>query len=198
MSIPVLESFSTFSNQTAVAANSVDKPSGTVEGDLIVFCYTLQGTAGVTPPEGAVQVITETSDIQSYIFYLKAGASEPASYEFTDANHRVLIFALRISGVELRDPINASVSGGPGITSTANVQLPSITTTIDDCLVIDHVARRYGEAVTYSPNNGGVTKITQLNEASLSGAVGWLDLPLATTTSGNEDWVISPVETFYQ
>ena len=72
-------------SSSALETLTIDKPTGTIEGDLIIasICHDTHDIV-VTPPVGftAMSTITNTTTMEVDTFYKEAGASEPADYEF--------------------------------------------------------------------------------------------------------------------
>ena len=84
---PVLENWSVANLTTNVQSITINKPSGTAEGDLLVALMTTDaGSNALSPPDGTWTAITGnigTVDTTSRAWQKIAGASEPASYTFT-------------------------------------------------------------------------------------------------------------------
>jgi len=128
--VPVVESQTDF-EELAASSFTVDKPTGTVENDLLLI-------AGIdVDSETALSVSGFTTigsgDVDGFSYYLAykvAGASEPASYTVT-ANS-VGSFSVgslfRISGINTTDPIDASVFN-PTVLTRTDIPSPAITTT---------------------------------------------------------------------
>lgn len=81
-------SSATGTNPAGVNASAItcNKPSGTLEGDLMVAI--LSGAVGaITAPAGWTEMasLTDTTVLRSAIFTKRAGGSEPANYTFTFA-----------------------------------------------------------------------------------------------------------------
>lgn len=100
-SFPVVESFSTTSSDAAASSFTIDKPSGTVSGDILLLSVAFGGTssAAVTLLSGWTRLSPDTNRVDHCLFKV-AGGSEPASYTFdytvTTGRHAVVLH--RISG----------------------------------------------------------------------------------------------------
>ena len=75
---------------------TVNKPSGTAEGDLMIVFMGVYTDPGVSPPSSAgwtefawSPVVSSGSDVYTYFFYKVAGSSEPSTWDFL-ADGRVL------------------------------------------------------------------------------------------------------------
>jgi len=82
-----------------------------------------------------------------------AGASEPASYTTSVSGFAWNTGLIRISGANTTTPINASAVGTRTTSSTPS-NAPSVTTTLNNCLIVSFAAAAdtgYGGAVPPSP-----------------------------------------------
>jgi peptidoglycan/xylan/chitin deacetylase (PgdA/CDA1 family) len=139
---------------TSSAANSshgastivIEKPSSTVEGDLLLAGITFNGGSAktITPPPGWTLVLRtddrdtgfgdNADDIGLASYYKFAGASEPVNYSWgISVSDRAAGGIIRYTGVDASNPINA-LSGSAGIDSSADA--PSVTTTADNSMVV--------------------------------------------------------------
>lgn len=124
----------------------ITKPTGTASGDVLVALF-FNGNTGtaqaISAPDGSW---TEATSPGSYtdganwqgvwhIFWKVAGGSEPDTYTFWHyyTNTEVILYAL--TGANTTTPIapTATFYQGTGTTATS----PSITTTVDNSLIID-------------------------------------------------------------
>lgn len=119
---------------------TINIPSGTVQGDLLL-CYFLTfteagyGTPTHEPPAGWTKVIERTSDIYfsgaviGAIYYKIATNSEPSTYVWGNSlSTRTFgnVVMLRISGVDTSNPIHTSASTNT-ISPASNYIFPSVT-----------------------------------------------------------------------
>jgi hypothetical protein len=118
---------------------SVNKPAGTVDGDiLIAVCGLDAGTAnGMTNPTGWTQV-RDDNDAGSVTLGMrilrKVASGEPASWSFTGAGTDVAVWIGAYSGGDTVTPTDGS-NGGPVATSTT-ITAPTVTPTLTDDLLI--------------------------------------------------------------
>lgn len=141
--------------RTAVVPSStsinVFKPTGTVEGDLLVAfvgIYTAVGVGDVNTPSGWNSIRTDTvTNNRVRSFYKTATASEPASYTFTftATQDRASAEAHRINATHATTPIDAHA----GATVTAadldpDPSAPAVTTVSSNCLVLAYLYHDHG------------------------------------------------------
>lgn len=110
--------------RTTSSSVIVNKPTGTVEGDLMI-AFIMAGSSGVTPtyPSGWTQSILDTTGNNSgAVAYKVAGASEGASYTFTVGGS----FGRNVQIVTIRNAKNLTV-GTYDEGSDATLVAPSIT-----------------------------------------------------------------------
>jgi hypothetical protein len=138
---------------SSAAANSVvvNKPTGTVDGDLMlaIFCHAT-GTTDVSlaAPAGWTMIGSAgvNGDLNGKAWYHVA-ASEGASYTFTSStsNDGVIMIA-SYSGVDTTTPINTSAQNYPASTSaTCSI---AVTTTAANCMLVMFVIADTGATET--------------------------------------------------
>jgi len=151
---------------TAVLASdgrslTINKPTGTVQGDLLLAAISVDGTPNVSPPTGwtTIREGNSGSQVRLEVYYKVAGASEPSSYTFRWSRYNLRQAAgaiLRYSGVDTTNPINAS---GIGSGTTISPTAPSVTTTVTDTMVV----RIYGaddDDLSASPYRDGRVELS--------------------------------------
>jgi type II secretory pathway pseudopilin PulG len=190
---------------------TVNKPSGTAAGDLLIACFVSDGSWGTTlsaitfpPPKpndwkliqgGAANPSGNTPCFG--VWYKIAGASEPATYTFACSSPQELYIAiLRYTGHDPTTPINASAIANSGGSTTPTA--PNVTTTVDGCRILrafgaddddtpytspaGHVERYNGKSGTGSGTCGGAgADVTQTS----AGATG----TAAFTQNASEEWM---------
>lgn len=138
LSSPVVETFSTAGSSGNVGSIVVNKPSGTVEGDLLVSTFSHDSTSGSldSPPGWSDFFPSFSTDGSTFLCSYKiATASEPATYTFTSTDSdQLAVGIIRISGGNTTNPINAQSSTNSGSSNSPNC--PSTTTTNDNTLVL--------------------------------------------------------------
>jgi hypothetical protein len=121
-------------NGTSITLN---KPSGTASGDVLVAAIEISGTTTVTAPSGwtLVRSTTSGSTLTQATYVHIAGSSEPSSYQWRFAASRLASGAVAAYvGVDGTTPVDVS-SGGSSSGSTSIVG-PSVTTTTAGELLI--------------------------------------------------------------
>lgn len=106
------------------------KPTGVVEGDVLIALWTANGVS-VTPPTGfnlVVSQIAGTSTVTTKLYYKVAGASEPSTYTFTCTAGPVLCSMVAFSGVDNANPIDASSGFATSGTTTSTEARTTPTT----------------------------------------------------------------------
>lgn len=131
---------------TGDVGTTFDKPTGTVEGDLMLCALVTSGdTLTITPPSGWTKHLSEyrfgaVGQRQTYqLFWKIAGASEPATYTFSHTGggttyEAPIIVRVGANTFDMSNPIEAS-SYSSGLTTTTRVN-PGVTTTVDKCTLI--------------------------------------------------------------
>lgn len=121
------------------ATLTLNVPSGTVNGDLLIACLNCRGDLTITDPAGWTVIATTasgtaTTDVR-FRTYWRQASSEPASYNFVTTGGAISKsgFIWRINAADTVTPIHKSSSvTGTGATATAT----GVTTTINDTLII--------------------------------------------------------------
>ncbi len=145
---PTYETFTTNIGNAAIA--TINKPTGTIADDLLIANISYEKGSGeiITPPAGWSLIIRNdnSTDAGLAIYYLIAGAAEPASYNFTLVNgSKWSIGCSRISGINTAGPID--LSGGSTGNGTA-VSAPSVTTTENNTLVLGYYTNKKSSTYT--------------------------------------------------
>ncbi len=141
---------------------TINKPSGTIAGDVMIAAITTTPSSiPISPPSGwiLIQSQQQTSNASSVVsaYYHVAGSGEPASYTWFLANsHSGAVGGiLSYSGVDTAAPID--VSAKAATIRSINHSAPSVTTTLSgDMLVTVH---EYTSARTWTPPVGMTERI---------------------------------------
>ena len=140
MAVPVIESSAT--NTSTLGYNTVTKPSGVSNGDVLIGCLFKEDNQTVAVPTGFTSAITrstsEGDDGWCGICYkhITDASSEPSNYSWTWSGGEpsgAIIY--RVSGVDTDDLTHATASGGDTSTEQ-DIDMVAITTTVDECLII--------------------------------------------------------------
>ena len=165
---------------TATTTVAVNKPTGTIQNDILVAFAMTSSSNGWSAPAGWTEVL-DTSG--RGCFYKVAGASEGSSYTFTlsgTSDLHVVILCYRAASWGQIGTLSASLAD-PTVA-------PGITVATDNSLVIDFVTR--GSAATYTTPSGwtdiyattATSTIYLISKAFNSGATGDVTVD---ATSGN-------------
>lgn len=117
---------------TAGAGITISKPSGTVNGDIMVMYFALNGTGTITPPSGWTTQTTLTSGTRRYLVLTRTAASEGSAYSFsftTTTFASAIIYS--IANATAFDSITTASA-----TSAATINVPTITPTGNGSLYI--------------------------------------------------------------
>ena len=118
----------------------VSMPSARPDDDLYIAQIAQEGGAQITSIPGGWNELTDRdkSGNTRLATYWRMGSSEPATYTWRSDSSKKWIGAIhRISGINTSNPINAS---GDNTGDSASPTAPSLTTTVDGCLIL----RMYG------------------------------------------------------
>ena len=125
------------------ASPTVNKPTGTLENDVMLFAITTDNThtIGASPTlNGFTQIGTKqdaSTDSSTSLFYKIAGAAEAASWTFTNlftAADNCAAVVVSYSGVDTAAPINQSSQKGN--TATTAHTTTAITPSVNDCMIV--------------------------------------------------------------
>lgn len=155
MAAPVVESTSGHTNNDFSGTQTIVKPTGTQEGDLLFVIFGLGDPTlpTVSYPSGWVSLISQidgkADDEASRlaIGYKVAGNDEPSDYTFNFSElTRSVSEMFRVSGANATNPISASASVAGGSNTSHNA--PSISPSVDDCLLLCAAATRTNRSLT--------------------------------------------------
>lgn len=146
---------------SATASNSssstvvINKPTGTVDGDVMI-CIINANTSSttITPPAGwtLIRSLTTPFITANASTYYKVASSEGSSYTFTlSSSQRNSGIISSFSGADNSSPINVE-DGQTNANATSTA--PSITTTVDNCMLIYVSGYDDGASYTYTPPTG--------------------------------------------
>lgn len=173
-------------NSSGASTIVVDKPAGTVEGDLMVaFC--LSDNAGSwTGDTGWTEVLDFTGGAALRIAYKVATASEPTNYTFTYSGSRVLRSAILTYRDAQFDTIGTVSTTISGTTHTA----PEITVA-DSGSALIAVWAANDSGISWSAFTSGMTFRTSNNSGTASSWAIYDDLDYPAGLSGSKSATIS-------
>lgn len=170
MSAPVLAATATALDASAAATSiTVNKPTGTASGDLLLASVTLRiSSATITPPAGWTQVASGgASSITLATFIKVAGGSEPSSYTFTTSlAGRQAAGIDRITGADPITPVDvhSSASG----TAATSLVAAAVDPSSADTLLVACFGFSTGTATVTNP--GGMTSDWSFTASAVSAA----------------------------
>lgn len=147
----VRESYDFKTNAAGETTLTVNKPTGTVSGDVLVCTIGFSGGPGtVTLPDGWNQVAFESgaTNPQIGLYYKVAGGSEPTSYSWTITNaiNSGMVIA-RYSGVNNTTVGDVTAVSTASATAVATLDLTGVTIQTDQAMLI----------TCFSVNSGSTT-----------------------------------------
>lgn len=200
--MPVTVRASSVATGDVVTSVNVNKPAGTVSGDLLIaFVHSDAGdsAATYTAPAGWTQngtTSTATPGI-SKVFTKTAGGSEPSSYAFgSGVNSSIVIIIVCVTGQATSSPVNINATWATSNTAGQASQVaPSISPTVVNCLLLCSWSSNNNTTASYTPP-GGMTEMQdawsnwQFASAAYQAltATGATGTRTATGTSGGIGW----------
>jgi len=182
---------------------TVNKPSNTVDGDVLVAAVWSRNATAVytTPPSGWTIVAPTTDDtstgvIRIYHKVINNAAGEPASYTWAGGGSgRQTGIISRVTGVNLASVGNAQGSVATLIGSPDRVIAPAVTTTADNTLLLAAVGGNNTGGIVPTFTNGQMTVIGNAatnTGASESGLTLLAEVVPATGSTGTRSLPASP------
>lgn len=104
---------------------TVNKPSGTVNGDIMVIFFATTGTGTITPPSGWTNRTSLTNGNRKYHVYTRTAASEGSTYSFsftTTTFTSAIIYS--VANATAYDSIQTATA-----TAASTINVPTITPT---------------------------------------------------------------------
>ncbi len=173
---------------------TLTRPSGLVDGDLLVACVAHKNGAGaLNTPTGwtaAGSIEIAGGWMGSRIFY-RIASGEPATQDFTtDTSDKLSGVLVRIDGQHASSFLNAFGSDSNTSSSETASVSPSVTTTADGCLILSfHANREVSAPVNGSPPSG--TTQTAFAESSFGAAAAVAQEKQATkAATGAATWTL--------
>lgn len=155
----------------SAASISGGYPTGTVAGDFCLLCIETANQA-LSPPAGWVELASSpqgqgsagaAGGVRLTVFYRFAPVGL-ANYSTGDSGDHQFVGIMAFRGVDTVAPINAE-GGATGGAASTTVNFPSVTTTVDDCLVVGIAARDLAASgVLFTFNSSSNTNLSSLTE----------------------------------
>jgi hypothetical protein len=112
---PVIASTITGATTTANANHTINFPSGSTTGDLVIVVFRIPADDGESVPAGWTQAASRTSGGYTRVFWriLEGGDGSSVTYTSgTSTARRAAWVAYRITGAHATAPVEANVAGG--------------------------------------------------------------------------------------
>ncbi len=171
-----------------VASLVVNKPSGVVDGDVMVMVAATAGTT-ITTPSGWTLLQSDTT-ANGYYVWMKTAASEPASYTLTPATSKDMAAAIVAYRGALGTP-NVSLDSYLSTTGTP-LDVPNTTSTVANCMALHIGAYSGTEGLTIVPTSPAVSRVEVENVANVLALCGIADEQLgAAGAVTGRDWSLS-------
>lgn len=166
-------------NGSGSTSLSIAKPTGVVEGGVMVATVTAAGTGSITTPSGWTLIKNVAgATLRQVTYYKVAGASEGASYSWSLGSNRAASGGIvDYSGVNQTVPVDATASA---VGESGNAAVPSVTTSAADDLVLAGASFAIGTTITPDPST-----TEQIDVKSSTNTTGVADFaqPAAGTTA---------------
>lgn len=125
------------------SALTVDVPAAYLQNDLLLILAesenqtiaTPSGWSHVTNSPQSTGTAAAAGAVQLAVFYKIAGASE-SSVTVGDSGDHTTAIMLAFRGVDTSTPFNIT-AGGVDASTTSSLSCPSVTTTVDNCLIVN-------------------------------------------------------------
>jgi hypothetical protein len=175
----------------------VNCPTGVVAGDVLIAWESVYNSTSYQTPSGWTRLFHGGGASGSYAYsacyYKVAGSSEPATYTFSTSNSGIAktITLTAWTGVDNTNPINIYDTG------TTNKVSPTITTTIDNCIVLTLVGSGTRSGTTYTAPGGttGDSALLANNGAFSSNQSGVAHFTQASAgATGTKTWTASTID----
>jgi len=134
---PKYESYEEAGSAGDVTQIQVNKPSGTVLGDLLFAAFSKDSNLGLlSSPTGWIDLREGGTGTSRVLFSYKiATSAEPATYTFTSTDSdQMCVGIARFSGVDSSDPIDVYSSLNTGVSNSPIC--PTVTTTVSNTTIL--------------------------------------------------------------
>jgi hypothetical protein len=187
------------SNTTSL---TITKPPGTVEGDLLVAAVATDGNSAssIAAPPGwnLISVGEQSRSVTFGVWWKLAGATEPASYQFTwgGVAEEAFGWIMRFTG---HDPTSPIATTAVGFGKSASATCANVITSFDNALILRLGGFDDDDITVGNPGLPGHTPIvmdkSNTGNFSVSGGAGYLVQPTAGD-SGTSDFALTNSEEY--
>ncbi|MHC4676753.1 MAG: LamG domain-containing protein, partial [Planctomycetota bacterium] len=180
---------------------TIDTPSGTSQGNLLIAAVVTDASETISPPggEGWTLISHESysSDVTLGVWWKLADASESPTHQFTwGSSEKAYGWMMRFTGHHPTTPINVwGARGG----SSSSPDCPSVTTTVADTMIVRIGGFDDDDITIDNPGLSGHTAITMDESGSgsdtCSGGAGYV-LQAAVGASGVSEFSLTRSEQY--
>ena len=164
------------------------KPTGAVEGDLMIVFVVLSDDIAISPPSGWTEFATTptTFSFNSRAYYKQAGASEPSTYVFTCGVSN--LWAGSISAFYSPDGVGTwTLNDDSGHKEAFETVITTASVTgVDSCLLVVGYGNDDDEDVAIAPTD--VTTIAEVKITSGVSSASYYELRDAGAVTKTIDW----------
>lgn len=129
-----------------------NKPTGTVNDDILLLCVYIEGTMALTYPAGFTEVAAINASNSSFALHVawKRAASEGTTYatSWTGGAYGDFVLVAYSGCITSGSPMDATPTTSALGSGTTNIISPSITTVSANTMIISHVGDILGNALT--------------------------------------------------
>ncbi len=179
------EEFTEKKRSSGGSSLTIDTPSGTSEGDLLVAAVVTDWwtVSSLAPPvgEGWMEINLDqySNAVTLGVWWKLADASESPSHQFTwSGSVQAYGWIMRFTGHDPTDPIDDWATDGE---SSSTPTSPAVTATVDNCLILRLGAFDDDDITVDDPGLSGHTAITMdesnLGSGTCSGGAGYIQQP---------------------
>ncbi|MEN8803413.1 MAG: hypothetical protein ABF297_15695, partial [Thiogranum sp.] len=196
---PVFEEFTDASRSSNGTSLIISKPAATAVGDLLLAAVATDGdnTSSLAPPAGwnVINVADRGREVTFGVWWKLAGASESNSYTFSwSSSEQAYGWIMRFTGHDPASPIDANSND---IGSTASPSSPSVTTTVNNTLILRLGGFDDDDITVGAPGLSGHTAINMNDSGNgnftASGGSGYV-LQAAAGGSGTSSFTLTNTE----
>jgi len=191
---------------TTGTSAQINKPTGTAQDDFMIallvstIASDTDGSTMSSAPSGWTNeydyIQSATSGQHVYIYWKVAGASEPSSYTWTWTSSCGWVAQITtFRGVDTTSPIH--VEGTVNQESSSSPMSPSITTTVDNCMIWLYDMCDDDDVPASGGAPSGTTWIDQTEIASPGDGIGISTayfVQASAGATGNKDWTLDAIE----
>lgn len=194
------QSVASSENATGSTSLTISKPSGTVQGDLLVAAIGVNGTATVTAPSDWTVIRDDTVSTRVRLvsmYKVVTNIFEGNNYQFNfSSSVKASGGIVHYAGVDTAQPIDVHAMNSSA-TNTTSMTAPSVTTTVPNTMLVSVFANN--NAVNHTAGSGmtqrfsvfssgrgnAATKVTTSVQDTIQATAGSSGTKSATSASGN-------------